>query len=234
VRLGFHGLVQQREILLPGQALAPGLLLVQVQLILGELLVGDLVLQFLYFLQFQVIITLLLFEYLLVSLRGYFTLSLLQRSRLLDIDLHPLEVSFQLPFLCQIILGRDPRQLVLLLLYVMEFLTLGLDALDFHQLVLQHAHFLAVLLLLLLLLALDLAHTSLTLVVKYQIKHDARPTPSHLGILAVHFISTSPSDLQLGLALLFLLLAPFDLQQSLPIHLASHCIVFLGFLSMNF
>ena len=154
-------------------------------------------------------------------------MSLLQRSRLLDIDLHPRGVSSQLPFLCQIILGRDPRQLVLFLPYVMEFLTLGLDALDFHQLVLQHAHFLAAL------LALDLAHTSLTFVVKYQIKHDARPTPSRLGILAVHFISTSPSDLQLGLALLFLLLAPFDLQQSLPIHLASHCIVFLGFLSMN-
>lgn len=228
MRLRFHGLVQRREILLPGQALAPGFLLVQVQLILGELLVGDLVLQFLYFLQFQVIFTLLLINYLLLSLRGYFTLSRLQRSRLLDIDLHLLEASFQLPFLCQIILGRDPRQLVLLLLYVLEFLALELDALHFHQLVLQHAHLLAVL------LALDLAHTSLTCVVKYQIKHDARPTPSHLGILAIHFISTSPSDLQLGLALLFLLLAPFDLQQSLPIHLASHCIVFLGFLSMNF
>jgi hypothetical protein len=207
VRLRLHGLVQRREILLPGQALAPGFLLVQVQLILGVLLVGDLVLPFLYFLRFQVIITLLLINDLLVSLRGYFTLSLLQRSRLLDIDFHPPEASSQLPFLCQITLGRDPRQLVLLLLYVLEFLTFELDAQHFHQLVLQHAHFLAVL------LALDLAHTSLTFVVKYQIKHDARPAPSHLGILAVHSISASPSDLQLGLALLFLLLAPFDLQQ---------------------
>ena len=223
MRLRFLGLAQRREILLPWQALAPGSLLVLVQLILGELLVVELVLQFLYFLQFQVILTLLPVDHLPVSLRGYFTLSRLPRSRLLDIDLRPLEASSQLPFLGQIILGRDPRQLVLLLLCILEFLTLELDAQHFHQLVLQHAHFLAVL------LALGLAHTSLAYVVKYQIKHDARPTPSHLGILAVHSISASPSDFQLGLALLFLLLAPFDLQQSLPIHLASHCIVFLGF-----